>query len=114
MLRKITDNQLRERIQKWLSPPDSSINHNVVCEAHHDGTAAWFLEGLIYNEWKATGSLLWTHGNRTVSVFSPTPPLMVSNLTAGSGKSVLWWVTPRPTFIDIAHIGVQFFNHKGH
>ena len=58
--------QLQEKIQKWLSPPDPSINHNTACEAHHNGTAAWFLEGTIYNEWKTTGSLLWTHGNRMV------------------------------------------------
>ena len=60
------DDQLHEKVQKWLSPPDPSINHNTACEAHHNGTAAWFLEGHIYNEWKAAGSLLWTHGNRTV------------------------------------------------
>jgi hypothetical protein len=65
-------NQLREKIQKWLSPPDPSINHNIACEAHHDGTATWFLQGPIYNEWKATGSLLWTHGNRTVFHIFPT------------------------------------------
>jgi hypothetical protein len=57
---------LQEKIHKWLSPPDPSINHNTTCDAHHDGTAAWFLEGDIYKEWKATGSLMWTHGNRTV------------------------------------------------
>ena len=58
--------KLQENIQMWLSPPDPSINHNTACEAYHNGTATWFLEGTIYNEWKTTGSLLWTHGNRTV------------------------------------------------
>ena len=67
-----SDDKLRENIQKWLSPPDSSINHNAACEAHHDGTATWFLEGTIYDEWKATGSLLWTHGNRTVFCCFPS------------------------------------------
>src|SRR5713226_8967902 len=57
--------ELREKVRKWLSPPDPSINHNTAREACHDGTATWFLEGITYNEWKATGSLLWTHGNRT-------------------------------------------------
>ena len=69
----ISGDQLREKIQKWLSPPDPSINHNTACEAHHDGTAAWFLEGPVYNEWKETGSLLWAYGNRTVYLISPTP-----------------------------------------
>ncbi|KAN0126986.1 Ankyrin repeat-containing domain protein [Russula decolorans] len=70
-LNKMKRNKLRRKIQKWLSPPDPSLNHNTACEAHHNGTAAWFLEGATYNEWKATGSLLWTHGN------------------PGSGKSIL-------------------------
>jgi hypothetical protein len=65
--------RLRENIQKWLSPPDPSNNHNTACEAHHTGTAAWFLEGPVYNEWKETGSFLWTHGNRTVFHSFPTP-----------------------------------------
>ena len=64
---------LREDIQNWLSPPDPSINHNTACEAHHNGTSTWFLEGSIYNEWKVTGSLLWTHGNRTAFHSLPTP-----------------------------------------
>src|SRR5260370_39136927 len=56
--------QLLEKILKWLSPPDPSVNHNYAGQAHHDGTATWFLEGITYNEWKATGSLLWIQGNR--------------------------------------------------
>ena len=88
--------QLQEKIQKWLSPPDPSINHNTACEAHHNGTAAWFLEGVIYNEWKATGSFLWTHGNRTFHGCSThaTDDLW---FIAGSGKSILWWVTHQST-----------------
>ena len=65
--------QLRKKIQKWLSPPDPSINHNTAYEVHHDGTATWFLEGFVYNEWKEAGSLLWAHGNRTVFYGFPTP-----------------------------------------
>ena len=57
--------RLREKIKKWLCPPDPSINHNTACKAHKDGTATWFLEGSMYNKWKATGSLVWIHGNRT-------------------------------------------------
>ena len=36
------------------------------------------------------------------SIVSSSPPLMVSGFVAGSGKSVLWWVTPQPTSVDIA------------
>ena len=42
------------------------MNHNTACEARHNGTAKWFFESPLYNEWKATGSLLWMHGNRMV------------------------------------------------
>jgi hypothetical protein len=71
-LKQLLDDRLREKIQRWLSSPDPSVNHNTACEAHHNGTATWFLEGPIYNKWKATGSLLWTHGNRTVIRSFPT------------------------------------------
>src|SRR5258708_30400723 len=71
-----SDNLLRTEIWRWLSPPDPSINHNTACEAQHSGTASWFFEGAIYNEWMATGPLLWIHGNRTgFSLVSLVPPL---------------------------------------
>lgn len=69
-----TANQLRDNFQTWLSPPNPSINHNIACKAHHKGTAQWFLGGSIFNEWKATGSLLWIHGKR-VSLLTHTTPL---------------------------------------
>jgi hypothetical protein len=60
----LSGNQLRESTHKWLSPPDPSTNHNTACGTHHKKTATWFFEGRIYQEWKATGSLLWIHGKR--------------------------------------------------
>ncbi len=64
----LTENQLRQDLRRWLSPPDPSTNHNIACNAHHEGTATWFFEGKGYNEWKSTGSesdsLLWIHGKR--------------------------------------------------
>ena len=60
----ISENQLRESIHKWLSPPDPSTNHNIACDTHHKKTATWFFEGNIYQEWKSKGSLLWIHGKR--------------------------------------------------
>ena len=67
----LTGNQLRQDLRRWLSPPDPSTNHNIACSAHHEGTAAWFFEGGIFGEWKTTGSLLWVHGKRMFSTFSP-------------------------------------------
>jgi hypothetical protein len=61
----ILENQLRESIHRWLSPPDPSTNHNIACGTHHKKTAMWFFQGNIYREWKSKGSLLWIHGKRT-------------------------------------------------
>jgi hypothetical protein len=60
----ISENQLRENIHKWLSPPDPSSNHNIACGTHNKKPATWFSEGNIYQEWKSKGSLLWIHGKR--------------------------------------------------
>ncbi|KAF8495911.1 hypothetical protein F5888DRAFT_1840219, partial [Russula emetica] len=57
-------NQLRQDLRRWLSPPDPSTNHNIACNAHHEGTATWFFRGSIYQDWKSTSSepLLWIYG----------------------------------------------------
>lgn len=60
----ILENQLRDSVHKWLSPPDPSTNHNIACGTHHKKTAKWFFEGSIYQEWKSKGSVLWLHGKR--------------------------------------------------
>ena len=33
--RIISENQLRENIHRWLSPPDPSTNHNIACDTQH-------------------------------------------------------------------------------
>ena len=66
----LTGNQLRQDLRRWLSPPDPSTNHNIARNAHHEGTATWFFQGNIFEEWKSSGSLLWIHGKRM-----PHPPL---------------------------------------
>jgi ankyrin repeat protein len=63
--------RLLEQVEIWLSPPDPSTNHNVACQARHEGTASWFMQDDVFRQWKSTGSLLWVHGK------------------PGSGKSVL-------------------------
>jgi len=62
----VTGDQLRDSLFRWLSPPDPSINHNTASRAHHDGTAQWFFQGSIFNQWKSTGDFLWVHGKRTL------------------------------------------------
>jgi hypothetical protein len=63
-LRVISENQLRENIHRWLSPPDPSTNHNIACGTHHKKMATWFFQGSTFREWKSSGSLLWIHGKR--------------------------------------------------
>jgi hypothetical protein len=87
----LTENQLREKLQRWLNPPDPAINHQIAYKVHYEGTAGWFIHGTVFEDWKKKGSLLWVHGNRTLL---PHWPFMIvdclSDFSAGSGKSVLW------------------------
>ena len=90
----LSGNQLRERIHKWLSPPDASTNHNIACGIHQRKTPTWFFQGSIFQEWKFTNSsLLWIHGKRSPRPLSNITPCDNSTcIVAGSGKSVFWFV----------------------
>lgn len=60
----VSQDQLLEDARSWLSPPDPVTNHNVECQARHEGTAEWFIQADIFKQWKTTGPLLWIHGKR--------------------------------------------------
>ena len=62
----------REKLEKWLSPPDPSTNHNIARKAHHKGTASWFFQGSIFKQWKSS-PFLWIHGKRESPCLSTTP-----------------------------------------
>jgi peptidoglycan hydrolase CwlO-like protein len=62
---KLTGDQIRKDLRNWLSPPDPSVNYNIASDAHHEGTAMWFMESDAFNNWKASDSLLWIYGKRT-------------------------------------------------
>ena len=84
---------MSEKLQRWLSPPDPSTNHDMACNTQLDGSAKWFIEGTTFREWKEKkiGSLLWISGNRTLflrSTFMAINPL--SDYIAGCGKTILW------------------------
>ncbi|KAH9055845.1 hypothetical protein EDB83DRAFT_2675938 [Lactarius deliciosus] len=64
-------NELRKDLQKWIAPPDPSVNYNTASDVHHEGTAAWCTKGSVLANWKTSGCLLWIHGK------------------PGSGKSIL-------------------------
>ena len=64
----------RVELQKWLSPPDPSTNHNIARKAHLKGTASWFFRGRIFKEWELSPSLLWVHGKRMFHFLSTRTP----------------------------------------
>ncbi|KAH9044102.1 hypothetical protein EDB83DRAFT_2295245, partial [Lactarius deliciosus] len=55
-------NESRKSLREWVFPSDPSTNHNIACDLHHGGTAQWFFQGSMFDEWKSTGSLLWIYG----------------------------------------------------
>ena len=88
-------NQLQEKIRYWLHPPDPSTNHNIALRQHHRGTATWFTQGNSFRDWQVTGPLLWVHGKRMrLSDFpsNASDDCMLHCFSAGSGKSILWYV----------------------
>jgi archaellum component FlaC len=74
--------ELRENLQKWLSPPDPSTNHNIARKAHHKGTASWFFQGGIFKQWKSS-PLLWIHGKRMFLYFLITPHPIHAHICSG-------------------------------
>jgi hypothetical protein len=68
---QLSGNQSREKLRSWLAPPNPSVNHNTACDAHHDGTAQWFVQGSTFGDWKKDGSLLWIRGNRKLLFSQP-------------------------------------------
>jgi len=83
---------MRQNLEKWLSPPDPSVNYNAASEAHPglEGTAVWFIETTAFTDWKASGPLLWIYGKRNFSLSLRLQACLRSSASiAGSGKSVL-------------------------
>ena len=105
---------LRERLRSWLSPPNPSINHNIACDAQHKGSAQWFFRGSIFGQWKSTVPFLWVHGKRASLLFPMPSVLTISNLIAGSGKSILWFVLPCHAPLSGTYMVIQCRNHSGY
>lgn len=40
-----------DKIERWLSPPDQSINFNQAKKLRHDGTGAWLLQTPVFESW---------------------------------------------------------------
>ena len=90
-------NELRKDLRKWITPPDPSVNYNAASSAHHMGTVEWCTRKYTL-DWMKSGSLFWIYGKRNIS--SPSESLlllMTLELIAGSGKTILRYVTPLPS-----------------
>ncbi|KAF8266134.1 hypothetical protein EI94DRAFT_231040 [Lactarius quietus] len=61
-INKMKRDRLQRESRSWLSPPDPSTNYNNARDIYQDGTATWFCEGSVFEEWNAKGSLLWICG----------------------------------------------------
>ncbi|KAF4633561.1 hypothetical protein G7Y89_g4559 [Cudoniella acicularis] len=44
--------QRREKIERWLSPPDPSTNYNIALETRQEGSGLWFLRSDTFAKWK--------------------------------------------------------------
>jgi hypothetical protein len=56
------DNQW-EKIHRWLSAPDPSLNYNEARNKWQAATGTWFIKSKQFSDWKTnTDSLLWLHG----------------------------------------------------
>jgi Cdc6-like AAA superfamily ATPase len=55
--------QRREKIERWLSPPDPSTNYNKALQQRQEGTGNWFLQTDTFAKWKTQrNSFLWLYG----------------------------------------------------
>ncbi|TWU70855.1 hypothetical protein ED733_000488 [Metarhizium rileyi] len=55
--------QRREKMERWLSPPDPSTNYNNALQQRQEGSGLWFLQTDAFAEWKKRrNSFLWLNG----------------------------------------------------
>jgi len=72
-INKSKRDEMLQNINNWLAPPDPWKNHNIAREAQLDGTAAWWIDGEMFEQWKySEGSSFiysWETGSREERVF---------------------------------------------
>ena len=112
----LAGDRLQQDIIRWLSPPDPWKNHYIACKSRYTGSAAWFIEGNTFSEWKASeapSSLLWVHGKRLL-IRSPYAfaEAEIIFFVVGAGKSVFWYVKLLILSSETYCVG-QFHNHRG-
>ncbi|OCK96816.1 uncharacterized protein K441DRAFT_656827 [Cenococcum geophilum 1.58] len=59
----LTFEQRREKIERWLSLSDPSINYNKALQQRQEGTGLWFLRSDAFAKWKIQrNSFIWLYG----------------------------------------------------
>lgn len=61
-IKKNSFNSVADKINKWLSPPDSSKNRNEADEKRQVDTCSWFLNREHFLEWQTNPGFLWIKG----------------------------------------------------
>ncbi|KAF7968506.1 hypothetical protein HWV62_30226 [Athelia sp. TMB] len=64
-LKGIKDDQKKEKIERWLVAPDTSLNYKAARDKHQRGTGSWLVDGADFIGWKDdSDSILWLRGGR--------------------------------------------------
>ena len=79
-----------DKVQKWLSAPDSSRNYNEARKKHQKDTCSWFLDGTWFRDLQDKAGILWIKGIGKLSNKYLALWLVLNNYTAGCGKTILW------------------------
>jgi hypothetical protein len=90
----LTGDEMLQNINNWLAPPDPWKNHNIAREAQLDGTAAWWIDGEMFEQWKYSegSSFIWIHGKRQCFMLPSFRCNSRISPLAGAGKSVFSYV----------------------
>jgi hypothetical protein len=112
-LEPLIEEQVRDQVFLWLSPSDPSHNYKIARDARRNGTAQWFIQGSIYDQWKSSGSFLWLRGKRELFlVFSMRrPPTIPDFYSRFREKCAL--VCPSSTHVALTELtsSIQFLDH---
>jgi hypothetical protein len=126
-VRDLGNQHKREKIERWLSPPDPSTNHNKALKQRDEGSGAWFLESDAFAKWKkGRNSFLWLCGipgcGKTIlssaiiknldSVLSSQPLLYFYFDFTDTGKQTLESML-RTLIIQLYHKRVETSQHLG-
>ena len=109
-----TGNQLIKSLREWVSPPNPSTNHDIASDIHQEGSAQWFFEGSMFDEWKSMGSLLWIYGKRTFFRFFTDRTLITLYAFSGIGEDNPLVSYRSASTLRCAEFVIQFLHRTGY